>query len=290
MAASHVRDQPNISVRGGRPLETAILYFIHGFTVHSLDEGSKASARRLVQDQMGNQIACSQLLWCLNLLEYVRSQPRAGSATVAVYGDRMSASKVRIKPYLCCDCFHGYIDAVAPLAGRSDEIGWIDVRIQHSAKVPVGTKNANALTPTTIEHVQYSLPVLLAFTLLGMGNGYQVHLDPTEGRIDLSDDGANLRTARKVRMVEGPGLDLQFPGKFVADVTFRFWDGSSTQVFVEDSSGTIENPLSAAQLDGKFRELAIDVLGNQKTETLLAAIKSFDDQSAVSDFVAFAVK
>lgn len=477
MAASHVRDQPNISVRSGPPLETAILDFIHGFTVHNLDEGSKASARRLVQDQMGNQIACSQLPWCLNLLEYVRSQARAGSATVAVYGDRMSAldatmvnatfghsfeyddahresashpgscvvpaaialgeevgakadevlaalivgyevytrigsiaapellsrgfhphcilsnfgsaaiaarllkltreqthhalaiamshasgtteytssggsikrvhsgigttggiraadmalygitgpaayltgnkgfyrtflgievaddvadrftldrqleiSKVWIKPYLCCGCIHGYIDAVAPLSGRSDEIEWIDVRIQRSANVPVGTKNANAYTPTTIEHVQYSLPVQLAFTLLGMGNGYQVHLDAKEGRIDLSDDGEILRTARKVRMVEDPGLDLQFPGKFVADVTFRFWDGSSTQAFVEDSSGTIENPLSAAQLDGKFRELAIDVLGNQKTETLLAAIKSFGDQSAVSDFAALAVK
>lgn len=452
-------------------LEAAILDFIEGFSVRDLDDGARSAARRLVQDQIGNQVACSQLPWSVSLLDYVRSQARPGLATVAVYGDRMSALdaamvnatfghafeyddahresashpgacvvpaalalgeetgatvdevlaamvagyevytrigsiaapellsrgyhphcmlsnfgaaaiaarlmnltreqtqhalaiamshasgtteytssggsikrvhsgigtsggiraaqmaacgitgpvayltgnkgfyrtflglavgeeaierfaparpleilKVWIKPYLCCGCIHGYIDAVAPFAGRASAIEAIDLRIQRSANVPVGTKNANAYTPRTIEHVQYSLPVQLAFTLLGMGNGYQVHLDAKEGRIDLSDDGGILRTARKVRMIEDPSLDLAYPGKFVADVTLNFVDGSSEHIFVEDSSGTVENPMLEYQLDGKFAELASGVLGTEKSGALLAAIKTLGGGSDIRGF------
>lgn len=452
-------------------LEAAILDFIEGFSLRDLDDGTRSAARRLVQDQIGNQVACSQLPWSVSLLDYVRSQARPGLATVAVYGDRMSAldtamvnatfghafeyddahresashpgacvvpaalalgeetgatvdavlaamvtgyevytrigsiaapellsrgyhphcmlsnfgaaaiaarlmkltreqtqhalaiamshasgtteytssggsikrvhsgigtsggiraaqmaacgitgpvayltgnkgfyrtflgleageeaierfapgrppeiSKVWIKPYLCCGCIHGYIDAVTPFAGRAVAIEAIDLRIQRSANVPVGTKNANAYTPRTIEHVQYSLPVQLAFTLLGMGNGYQVHLDAKEGRIDLSDEGEILRTARKVRMVEDPSLDLAYPGKFVADVTLYFADGSSEHVFVEDSSGTVENPMREDQLDGKFVELASGVLGTERSGALLAAIKTLGGGSGIRGF------
>ncbi len=477
MTASSAHDLPDAALAASPALETAVLDFIHGFSTHDIGEASRSAARRLIQDQMGNQIACSQLPWSVHLLEYVRSQARPGNSTVAVYGDRMGAmdtamvnstfghafeyddahresashpgacvvpaaialgeatgatidevlaalivgyevytrigsiaapellsrgyhphcilsnfggaaiaaklmrltreqtqhalaiamshasgtteytssggsikrvhsgigttggiraaemaahgitgpiayltgnkgfyrtflglevgggaadrfapdrsleiAKLWIKPYLCCGCIHGYIDAAAPFAGRADEIDAIEVRIQRSANVPVGTKNANAYTPRTIEHVQYSLPVQLAFTLLGMGNGYQVHLDAKEGRLNLSDEGTILRTARKIRMIEDPALDLRYPGKFVADMTVTDRGGASHQIFVEDSTGTIENPMSEDRLDEKYRELAVEVLGRDRSEALLCAIKSFGGNGNISEFTALMVR
>jgi hypothetical protein len=38
-----------------------------------------------------------------------------------------------------------------------------------------GNRNANAYAPTTIEHVQFGLPLQIAFTLLDRGNGAQAH-------------------------------------------------------------------------------------------------------------------
>lgn len=465
------------TVAAAATLEESILDFIHGFSVDDFDDATRAAARRLMQDQIANQVACSQLPWSVKTLEFARAQMRPGVATVTVYGDRMSAidtalvnatfghafeyddahresashpgacvvpaalalgeetgatidetlaamvvgyevytrigsiaapellsrgfhphcilanfgaaavaarlmkltreqtghalaiamshasgtteytssggsikrvhsgigttggiraaqmaahgitgpiayltgnkgfyrtfidrevggeaadwfrpgraleiGKVWIKPYLCCGCIHGYIDAVTPFAGRADEIDHIDVRIQRSANVPVGTRNANAYAPKMIEHVQYSLPVQLAFTLLGMGNGYRVHLDAKEDRIDLSDDGEILRLARRVRMSEDPELDLKYPGKFVADVTLGFKDGSSEHVFVEDSTGTMENPMSQERLDAKFHELADDVLGPANAAALLRGIQQFGGGGTVDAFTALLVR
>jgi 2-methylcitrate dehydratase PrpD len=201
----------------------------------------------------------------------------------------LEIEKVWIKPYLCCGCIHGYIDAVTPYAGRAADIDYLDVRIQRSANVPVGTKNANAYTPRMIEHVQYSLPVQLAFTLLGMGNGYQVHLDAKENKLNLSTDGEILSLARRVRMTEDLELDHKYPGKFVADVTLVFKDGTTEHVFIEDSTGTVENPMSEERLEGKFRELADNVLGHEKTTSLLAGIRAFGGGGQVGDFTALLV-
>ncbi len=467
MSASSTR----ISSDPSAMLEESILDFIHGFTVEDLTEAARSAAKRLMQDQIANQLACSQLPWSIRTLEFVRSQMRPGVATVTVHGDKMSAidatmvnatfghafeyddahresashpgscvvsaalalgeevgatidevlaamvvgyevytrigsiaapellargyhphcmlsnfgaaaiaarllqlsreqtghalaiamshasgtteytssggsikrvhsglgttggiraaqmakhgitgpifyltgskgfyrtfigtevgdeaadwfrparpleiAKVWIKPYLCCGCIHGYIDAVSPFAGRAAEVERLDLRIQRSANVPVGTKNANAYTPRMIEHVQYSLPVQLAFTLIGLGNGYQVHLDAKEDRLDLSGEGEILRLARRVHMVEDAQLDLQYPGKFVADVTVTFRDGSSERVFIEDSTGTVENPMSQDRLDGKFRELVDGVISPEKTEVLLKAIRDFGGDEQVATF------
>jgi 2-methylcitrate dehydratase PrpD len=196
--------------------------------------------------------------------------------------------KVWIKPYLCCGCIHAYIDAVSPFAGQLDTIAAIDVRIQRSANVPVGTKNANAYAPRTIEHVQYSLPVQLAFTLLGMGNGYKVHLAALHEELDLSDGGAILTAARLVQIVEDPDLDDRYPGKFVADVAITFKDGTVHRAFVEDSSGTVENPMNTDQLEAKFHELVDTVIGRDRADRLVAAIRELGGKGAVSDFTALA--
>ena len=113
----------------------------------------------------------------------------------------------------------------------------------------------------------------MAFALQGLGNGYKVHRDYLAGKVEMD---AILETARKVVIEEDPTLDAKYPGKFIADVTITFRDGSSRHVLIENSSGTTENPLSDAQQDAKFFDLTDSALGNERTRALLSALRTLD--------------
>jgi len=197
--------------------------------------------------------------------------PAAGAWFQSAHGFQIE--KIWLKPYCCCGCIHAYIDALAPHAGQRADIRKVQVRIQPSANVIVGTANAQAWTPQNIEHVQFSLPIQLAFTLLGLGNGARVHHDYLRGALDMA---AVTAAARLFELEVVPALDERYPGRFVADLTLEFEDGRRVDLFVDDPIGTAENPLPEAAQDAKFRELTVEVLGRERADQLLAALRRLD--------------
>lgn len=180
---------------------------------------------------------------------------------------------VWLKNYCACYCTHAYIDALRSFAPRLAQIEKVQARISPAFDVVVGNANANAFAPKNIEHVQFSLPVQAAFALLGLGNGYRVHLDYLDGRVDMD---AVMAVARRLEMVVAPEIEQRYPGKFVADVTVTFRDGRSEQVFVEDPIGTVANPMDEAVQDAKFLELTAGVLGHERAAAWLAALRALD--------------
>ena len=190
--------------------------------------------------------------------------------------------KLWIKPYCCCGCIHAYIDATRTLAGKAADIVAVDVAIQRTSNVVVGNLNASAYTPATIEQVQFSLPMQMAFALRGMGNGYQVHQDYMSRKFDLDPADEIVKTAKLVRIEHDPGLDEKYPGKFVASLVARYRDGTSERVFVENSTGTAPNPISDDELDAKFRELTVGALGEKQSGELLQRIKRLSGPQKVS--------
>jgi 2-methylcitrate dehydratase PrpD len=195
-----------------------------------------------------------------------------------------------IKPHCCCGCNHAYIDAGRKLAPRLSEIVHIDAHIQDGANVVVGNRNAHSRAPQTIEHVQYSLPIQMAFSLLGLGNGAQVHMDYLNGKLDMRPEGEILRTARMIEITPDPELDRKYADWWMADVYATFRDGSKERVLIENPIGTAENPVSQADLDAKFRELTVPVLGENRSERLRHAIEELDMKQTVSDFAALCSK
>ena len=188
-----------------------------------------------------------------------------------------------LKAYCACYCTHAYIDALRPYAPRLADIESIEARIHPAFSVVVGAANANAFAPKNIEHVQFSLPVQMAFTLLGKGNGYRVHRDYLKGEVDIQPV---IDTARKIRIVEAAELEEKYPGKFVADVTIAFRDGTSERVFVEDPIGTTANPMPESEQDAKFMELTSDVIGVERARTLLATLRKMDPHMKIADLTA----
>lgn len=198
-------------------------------------------------------------------------------------GAGFQIEKIWLKPYCCCGCIHAYLDAIRPFAGRLAEIAQVSVKIQPSANVIVGTANANAYQPQTIENVQFSLPIQMAFALRGYGNGMGVHLDYLDGKLDMD---AVTATARLIHLIEAPELDERYAGKFVADVTVHFRNGQSEPVFVEDPIGTAENPMPESEQDAKFMELTSGVLGRDRAAVLLSTLRALDSRTTVAELTA----
>lgn len=191
-----------------------------------------------------------------------------------------------LKAYCACYCTHAYIDALRPFAGRRADIADVHLKIAPHFNVVVGTANANAYEPSNIEHVQFSLPIQAAFTLLGLGNGYRIHRDYLAGKVDM---GPVIAMARSIRITEEPALAKNYPGKFVADVTITFKDGSTARAFVEDPIGTDQNPMPESEQDAKFMELTADVLGRERAQALLTTLRTMDPHMKATDLTALIV-
>ncbi|HSW18979.1 MAG TPA: MmgE/PrpD family protein [Ramlibacter sp.] len=190
---------------------------------------------------------------------------------------------VWLKAYCACYCTHAYIDALRPFSARQADIADVHLKIAPHFNVIVGASNVNAYEPKNIEHVQFSLPIQAAFALLGKGNGYLVHRDYLGNKVDMA---SVIAAARGIRITEEPALEKNYPGKFVADVTVTFRDGSSERVFVEDPIGTDINPMPQDEQDAKFMELTTDVLGAERARKLLAALRAMDPRMKASELMA----
>lgn len=198
-------------------------------------------------------------------------------------GQPFQMATVWLKAYCACYCTHAYIDALRPFAARRAQIADVHLKITPHFNVVVGTANANAYTPRNIEHVQFSLPIQAAFTLLDLGNGYAIHRDYLAGKVDMAPV---IAMARGIRISEEPQLEKQYPGKFVADVTVTFKDGTSEHVFVANPIGTDTNPMPEAEQDAKFMELTTDALGAARAQQLLAALHRMDPGMQAADLMA----
>ncbi|MET7508495.1 MmgE/PrpD family protein [Streptomyces albidoflavus] len=204
-----------------------------------------------------------------------REVPGTGAAAFAPDAP-FEITRLWIKPYCCCGINHAYIDGARRLADRVELIDTVELGIQTGGNLIVGTRNAHAYAPRTIENLQYSLPFQFALALLGRGNGFAAHRAFLDGGLDLTEGGQVAELARRVRITPRPGLDTAHPGKWVADITVTYRDGTREHLFVEHPLGTAENPIGQAGLDAKFRDLTVASMGTERSESLLRAVHDGD--------------
>jgi 2-methylcitrate dehydratase PrpD len=182
---------------------------------------------------------------------------------------------VWIKPYCCCGANHAPIDGMSLFRNRVSEIRQVEVAIQPKSNKVVGNYNSHIYGPRSITELQYALPVQMSLSLLNKGNGYKTHRAYVDGKLDLSPSSEIIALAKKIKIVERPELDQKFIKKWVADMTVSFENGTSEKVFVENSRGTPDSPLTEDEFNVKFDELTFEVIGQQAARALTAAI---DDQ------------
>lgn len=195
-------------------------------------------------------------------------------------------TRVCIKSYCCCFLNHAYIDGAQRLSGRSDDIESVLLRIKPGADVVIGTRNEHAFDPQRLDHLQYSLPFQFSLALLGYGNGFSTHHRYFDGKLDVGPGSDVAELAGKIVIQPTPELEEQYPGRWVADIEVRHADGAVEHVFVDDPSGTTENPVTDLQLDDKFRDLSVEALGEDGSENLRVAIAALEPDQPVAAFAA----
>jgi 2-methylcitrate dehydratase PrpD len=198
----------------------------------------------------------------------------------------LSLPQLSFKAYCACACTHPFIEAGKVLAARAGEIESIDVKLQTMVDAIVGTRNENIYQPRNIEELQYSLPAQMALAATGKGNGYRTHLDFLEGRLQLPPDSDVIQLARKMKLEVSTELDQKYGMRFVADVTARFKDGSSQQVFIDKVPGRADSPYTPEQHLAKLMELTEEVIGAERSARLFGMVDRLDANTRVTELTA----
>ena len=193
-------------------------------------------------------------------------------------GSRWETPRIAFKPYPVCHFMHGSIGATTEAAGgrtfAADEIEEVVVTVPAAGVSLVLEPAELKMTPRSEYEGKFSLQYSVASMLV---RGHVAVDDFTDAAIT---DPAVLAVAAKVRYEtrDYPTYPQAFPG----GVNVRLTDGSSFEGDYPYQKGGPENPLSAGEVQAKFRENASLALSDAAVEALEVAILALDEHDDVT--------
>lgn len=173
-------------------------------------------------------------------------------------GRRFEISFNTYKPFACGIVIHPSIDACVQLRAkgvRAGDVERIELKVHSLVLELTGKKE-----PQDGLQGKFSVYHGCAAGLL-FGRAGEAEYDDA---IVRREDVAALR--RKVVATVDDSID-----EASADVTAVLRDGRREHVFVEHAIGSLERPMTDADLEGKFRTLAEPVIGAERVSKLMAA-------------------
>ena len=177
--------------------------------------------------------------------------------------------RVTFKNHTCCGHTFAAIDGALALQRRMQiaarEIERIRVGSYRAAKEVSGYES-----PRTPAEARFSLKYVVA-TALTHGSVRLAAFEPA--RID---DAATRALMARIEVAIDPELDAAFPQQRAARVAFVARDGRQEEHLQPTRIGDPDAPLSDAQLEEKFLELAGPVLGAARARELLGRLWKLD--------------
>jgi 2-methylcitrate dehydratase PrpD len=187
------------------------------------------------------------------------------SECFATLGRTFNICRMTFKNHTCCGHTFAAIDGALALQSKmgiaAREIERIRVGSYRAAKEVSGYDS-----PTTPAEARFSLKYVVA-TALTHGSVRFAAFEPAR-----MNDPATRELMTKIDVAIDPELDAAFPKQRAARVAFVMRDGREQELLQPTRIGDPEAPLSDAQLDAKYLELAGPVLGEEKARKLLAAL------------------
>jgi len=188
-------------------------------------------------------------------------------------GERFEIAFNTYKPFACGIVIHPSIDACTRLRARgvkAQDVERIELRVHSLVLELTGKKE-----PQDGLQGKFSVYHGCAVGLL-FGRAGEAEYDDALVR---RDDVTALR--RKVVATVDDSID-----EAAADVTVILKDGRREHVFVEHAIGSLEQPMTDADLEGKFRILAGPVIGADRAAKLIAACWNLGAAADVSALAA----
>jgi 2-methylcitrate dehydratase PrpD len=184
---------------------------------------------------------------------------------LATLGEDFHICRMTFKNHACCGHAFAAIDGALALKER------MGVAAEEIARVRVGgyratLEVAGIAEPATAAAARFSTPYLVA-TALTHGSVRLAAFEPER----LEDPGTRA-LMRRVELALDPALDAAFPAQRAARVSIEARDGRRGEHLQHTRKGDPDMPLSDAELEAKYLELASPVLGGEKARTLLARL------------------
>jgi 2-methylcitrate dehydratase PrpD len=183
---------------------------------------------------------------------------------LATLGEDFHITRMTFKNHACCGHTFAAIDGALALQKKmgvkAGEIEAVDV-----ATYRAGLEVAHYESPVTPAQARFSLRYVVA---TGLTHG-SVRLAAFENeRIENPETRALMK---RIRVALDPQLDAAFPAQRAARVAIQA-RGRREEHFQPTRIGDPDAPLSDAQLDEKYLELAIPVIGEEKARQELARL------------------
>jgi 2-methylcitrate dehydratase PrpD len=200
-------------------------------------------------------------------------------------GTGWESRNASLKPYPAAHVLHPYVDAVLR-ARETHRIAWRDVaRIDcpvaefNVAIVcePIGEK----MTPASDSHARISLQYTLAEALHAGALGKSAYSEESLRNPEI------LSLARRVHYYVDPSFPP--PGRFTGAVRITMADGRTILEAQEYNRGSVENPMTDAELRAKFDDNVADVLAPPERDRLADAIYGMERLDEVSVIAALTV-
>jgi 2-methylcitrate dehydratase PrpD len=194
---------------------------------------------------------------------------------LATLGRDFHITKMTFKNHACCGhtfaAIDGALEVKKKLALRTDEIQSVKIGTYRA-----GLEVAHYEEPRTPAEGRFSLKYVVATAL-------------THGSVRLAafeDERLNDKTTRalmkKMTVALDPELDAAFPGQRAARVSIQLADGRSEAFLQPTRKGDPDLPLSDKELEEKFLELAVPVLGDGAARKLLERLWRLETQSTLA--------
>lgn len=190
-------------------------------------------------------------------------------------GQRFEISFNTYKPFACGIVIHPSIDACAQLRAqgvKADEVERIELKVHSLVLELTGKKE-----PADGLQGKFSVYHGCACGLIFGKAGEDQYADAIVNRPDM------VALRRKVVAVVDDSID-----EASADVTAILKDGRRVHVFVEHAIGSLQNPMTDANLEAKFHDLADPVLGASRASELIGACWKLGDLSDVRSLTTLA--
>ncbi|WP_284336872.1 MmgE/PrpD family protein [Comamonas sp. NoAH] len=193
---------------------------------------------------------------------------------MADLGERFNINAMTFKNHACCGHTFAPIDG-ALLIQQRDQIAWEDIaRIVVQTYSPALSVAGNP-APRTPAEARFSIPFVVS-TALRYGSVRLAAFDP-----ERLQDPDLLALMRCVELQVHPQLDAQFPGQRAAQVTLYTKDGRAHSFLQPTRKGDPDMALTDAELQDKFDELVIPVLGKEKAERIAKQLWNLQALDAV---------
>jgi 2-methylcitrate dehydratase PrpD len=189
-------------------------------------------------------------------------------------GKEFNICRMTFKNHTCCGHTFAAIDGALALQRK------MGVAANDIERVSVGTYKAALEVagyeqPRSAAEGRFSLKYVVA-TALTHGSVRLAAFEPAR-----LHDGSTKALMEKISLAVDPELDSQFPGRRAARVTIVA-GGKSGEHLQPTRIGDPEAPLSDTQLEEKYLELAVPVLGESKARALLGRLRKLDTEKTVA--------